>query len=125
MLMGGNTNVGRLTTHILDTEKGRPASGVSIDLMRIEGHGMVPVANAVTNADGRTDAPMLSGEAFTPGTYELHFHVGPYLETSGRPLTSAKFLDTIVVRFGIASAAEHYHVPLLLQGCGYSTYRGS
>ena len=125
MLMGGNTSVGRLTTHILDTEQGRPASGVSIELMRVDADGIVPVASAVTNVDGRTDAPMLSGDALAAGTYELHFHVGPYLDASGRLLASPKFLDTIVVRFSIASASEHYHVPLLLQGCGYSTYRGS
>ncbi|WP_072395177.1 hydroxyisourate hydrolase [Hyphomicrobium sp. CS1GBMeth3] len=117
--------MGRLTTHILDTERGRPASGVEIDLIALRAEGPTVVGSAVTNADGRTDAPILEGEAFVPGEYELHFKVGLYLEAGGRSLPQPKFLDTIVVRFGLSSASEHYHVPLLLSANGYSTYRGS
>ncbi len=117
--------MGRLTTHILDTEAGRPASGVKIDVLLIEGSGPRKVSEATTDADGRTAAPLLEGEALTAGVYELHFHVGPYLEASGRALSSPKFLDTIIIRFGLASADEHVHVPLLLQANGYATYRGS
>jgi 5-hydroxyisourate hydrolase len=117
--------MGRLTTHILDTERGRPAAGVRIDILRIETQGQVPLGQTVTNADGRTDKPLLDGEALKPGIYELHFHAGPYLEATGRKLPEPKFLDTIIIRFGVASAAEHYHVPLVLQANAYSTYRGS
>lgn len=83
------------------------------------------VAEAFTNADGRTEAPLIEGAHLVSGVYELHFHVGAYLVKSGRVLAEPKFLETVVVRVGIASAAEHYHVPLLLQAHGYSTYRGS
>lgn len=117
--------MGRLTTHILDTERGRPAAGVKIDIVRIEAQGPVALAQAVTNSDGRTDKPLLEGEALTAGVYELRFHAGPYLEATGRKLPEPKFLDTIIIRFGVASAAEHYHVPLVLQANAYSTYRGS
>jgi 5-hydroxyisourate hydrolase len=120
-----NVTMGRLSTHILDTERGRPAAGVRIEVLRVGSSGLSVVAEAVTNADGRTAAPLLEGGAFSAGVYELHFHVGPYIEASGRNVQEPKFLDTIVLRFGIASAAEHYHVPLLLQANGYSTYRGS
>lgn len=117
--------MGRLTTHILDTEKGRPASGVKIEVLSVGGAGATVLGEAVTNDDGRTPVPILQGDQLKPGTYELHFHVGPYLAATGRTLPDPKFLDTIVIRFGIASADEHYHVPLLLQTNGYATYRGS
>jgi 5-hydroxyisourate hydrolase len=117
--------MGRLTTHILDTEKGRPAGGVRIRVVKVEGASYEPVATGVTNADGRTDVPLLEAAAFTAGTYELHFEVGPYLAASGRTLPEPKFLDIVVIRFGVAAPDEHYHVPLLLQSYGYSTYRGS
>ncbi|HEY0291600.1 MAG TPA: hydroxyisourate hydrolase [Hansschlegelia sp.] len=115
--------MGRLTTHILDTERGRPANGVAIDLLSVGQGGAVRLASAVTNEDGRTPAPLLEGEAFSAGLYELHFHVGPYLARTGRG--SGGFLDTVVVRFGVASGGEDHHVPLLLQANGYSIYRGS
>jgi 5-hydroxyisourate hydrolase len=117
--------MGRLSTHILDTELGRPAGGVTIEAFRIEGDGAEKVAEAVTNADGRTDAPLLEGPSFGAGVYELRFHVGRYLGGSGRKTSSPAFLDVVVIRFGVASAEEHYHVPLLLQAHGYATYRGS
>lgn len=117
--------MGGLTTHILDTERGRPASGVEIELVGLSADGPTVLARAVTNADGRTDAPLLEGSAFKPGSYELHFQTGPYFERSGRTLAEPKFLDTIVIRFGVSSASEHYHVPLLLHANGYTTYRGS
>lgn len=117
--------MGRLSTHILDTERGRPAAGVRIEVLRVDDSGSSLIAKAVTNADGRTAVPLLEGEAFSAGIYELHFHVGPYFEASGRKVQEPKFLDTVIIRFGVASASEHYHVPLLLQANGYSTYRGS
>jgi len=117
--------MGRLTTHILDTERGQPAGGVAIGVMRVSGGVLERLAGAVSNADGRTDAPLLEGAAFSAGVYELHFEVGSYLAASGRKLSEPKFLDTVVIRFGVASASQHFHVPLLLQTYGYSTYRGS
>jgi 5-hydroxyisourate hydrolase len=117
--------MGRLTTHILDTEAGRPAAGVAIEAFRIVGDAATRVGEAVTNADGRTPAPILEGEPFQPGVYELRFKVGPHLAATGRKGGPHGFLDVVVIRFGVASADEHYHVPLLLQAHGYSTYRGS
>ena len=114
---------GYLTTHVLDTARGVPAEGVAITLYRLSGDGHRKIAEAVTNADGRTDAPILPEAAFQTGAYELVFHAGDYLRRQGLkgdPL----FLDAVPIRFGMAEAA-HYHVPLLLSPFGYSTYRGS
>lgn len=117
--------MGRLTTHILDTARGSPAAGVQIDLFAVSDAGLVEIASVSTNDDGRCDGPVLEGEAFVAGTYELHFHVGDYLRARGETLPSPAFLDVVPIRFGIASSGEHYHVPLLISPYGYSTYRGS
>lgn len=103
----------RLTTHVLDTATGRPAKGVRVEL-----HGDALLAEAVTNADGRTDAPMAD---LPPGTYELRFHAGDYLRATGQP---DGFLDVIPIRFRV-SDDRHHHVPLLLSPFAFSTYRGS
>ncbi|HKH15924.1 MAG TPA: hydroxyisourate hydrolase [Solirubrobacteraceae bacterium] len=102
-----------LTTHVLDISRGRPAAGVAITLAR----GDEVLATAVTNADGRTDAPLL--DALEAGTYELRFAVGDYF--GGAP----RFLDVVPVRFEISDPDAHHHVPLLVAPGGYSTYRGS
>ena len=115
---------GRLTTHVLDTATGRPAAGLAVALFRLGDGERTSVATALTNTDGRCDAPLLSGAAFAPGTYELVFGAGAYLESQGLDLPEPKFLDEVVIRFGMAEA-RHYHVPLLLSPFGYSTYRGS
>jgi 5-hydroxyisourate hydrolase len=115
--------MGRLTTHVLDTAKGRPAAGLAIDLYRVGG-GEERLVSATTNQDGRVDRPLLEGDAFVPGVYELRFHAGDYLRGGVGPPYPA-FLDIIPIRFGIAATDEHYHVPLLLSPYGYSTYRGS
>lgn len=115
---------GRLTTHVLDTARGCPASGIEIVLRRMEGDGRPVLARARTNADGRCDAPLLEAQAFEPGRYELTFLCGPYLEAAGFAAAEPRFLDEIVIRFGM-SERRHYHVPLLLSPFGYSTYRGS
>jgi 5-hydroxyisourate hydrolase len=102
-----------LTTHVLDVARGRPAAGVAIELVR----GDEVVATAVTNADGRTDAPLL--EELEAGEYELRFAVGDYFGGE------ARFLDVVPVRFGVSDPDAHHHVPLLVAPGGYSTYRGS
>ncbi len=116
--------MGRLTTHVLDIAHGCPGAGISIELYGLE-NGRNRLARTVTNADGRCDAPLLEGDRFAAGTYELVFHAGDYFAAKGVELPQPRFLDQVVVRFGIASAGEHYHVPLLLSPFAYSTYRGS
>jgi 5-hydroxyisourate hydrolase len=116
---------GRLTTHVLDTMSGRPGAGVAIELSRLEGSRSEPLRRATSNADGRCDAPLLAGADLRPGTYELLFHVGDYFRAQGAELPEPAFLERVPVRFGIADAGRHYHVPLLISPYGYSTYRGS
>ncbi len=116
--------MGRLTTHVLDTAAGAPAHGLRIELWRLAGHDE-HLKTEVTNDDGRVDGALLEGGDFTVGTYELRFHAGDYLRANGTALADPAFLDVIPIRFGIADAGAHYHVPLLLSPYGYSTYRGS
>lgn len=116
---------GYLTTHVLDTARGCPAAGLAIWLYRVSGNSHRKIAEAVTNGDGRTDAPILPPKDFKPGTYELVFHAGDYLRATGQATDDPLFLDQVPIRFGMADAAAHYHVPLLLSPYGYSTYRGS
>lgn len=115
---------GYLTTHVLDTARGRPAEGLRIDLVRIVGSVRTHIRTLYTNSDGRTDAPILPQTEFQEGEYELMFHAGTYLTATGTPPEEPRFLDLIPIRFGMSEAA-HYHVPLLLSPFGYSTYRGS
>ena len=117
--------MGRLSTHVLDTARGKPAAGVRITLYRISGQSHRKVKEMVTNADGRTDGPMLEGAALTEGRYELVFAAGDYLRASGQAGEGVLFLDEIPIRFGVPDADAHYHVPLLISPFGYSTYRGS
>jgi 5-hydroxyisourate hydrolase len=116
---------GYVTTHVLDAGRGCPAAGMRIDLFRIEGEARRLVRSVTTNADGRTDAPVIPKGELAAGTWELLFHAGAYLDAAGLPGERPRFLDLIPIRFGIADAAEHYHVPLLLAPYSYSTYRGS
>lgn len=115
---------GFLTTHVLDTARGCPAEGLRIALYRVNGNSHRKVVETVTNADGRTDTPILPEEDFTTGTYELVFFAGDYLRASGLAGAEPLFLDQVPIRFGMAED-DHYHVPLLLSPFGYSTYRGS
>jgi 5-hydroxyisourate hydrolase len=120
---------GYLTTHILDTARGCPAVGLEIELYSIEGKLRRQLCSAMTNADGRTDEPMLAEDEFAFGVYELVFHAGHYFRKLGLDCDELSqdaplFLDAIPIRFGL-SLPRHYHVPLLLSPFGYSTYRGS
>jgi 5-hydroxyisourate hydrolase len=116
--------MGRLTTHVLDTAAGKPAAGLKIELLLLDG-GPVRIKTLLTNSDGRADGPLLEGAAFMRGQYELRFHAGDYLRMFGVALPDPAFLDVIPIRFGISDPSAHYHVPLLLSPYGYSTYRGS
>lgn len=123
--MSSGTQMGRLTTHVLDTATGCPAADLRIELYRIAGERRELLLSVTTNADGRCDGPLLQGEQFVRGTYELVFHAGAYLRASGVALPEPPFLDLVPIRFGIAVTDQHYHVPLLISAYGYSTYRGS
>lgn len=115
-----------LTTHVLDTALGVPAKGIMIDLFRITDEVREYLKTVRTNADGRIDGgPILEGEAFRKGTYEMVFHTGAYLKFTFPKHPDVLFLDIVPIRFGVADPAAHYHVPLLLSPFGYSTYRGS
>lgn len=115
--------MGRLTTHVLDTASGIPAAAVSLRLYAL-GEARELVATAATNANGRTDAPLLEGDTLVTGGYELEFDVGDYFRARGTELADPAFLDTVVLRFSLRGD-EHYHVPLLVSPWSYSTYRGS
>ena len=112
--------MGKLTTHVLNVAMGAPAAG-----MRIELRGPAVAGAAHTNADGRCPAPLLEGEALRVGRYSLTFHVAAYFRALGVELPDPPFLDEVVIAFGIADAAQNYHVPLLVSPWSYSTYRGS
>lgn len=115
-----------LTTHVLDTAHGRPAAGVRIDVSSIDAGGVSSLlATATTNADGRTEAPLLAADALVPGHYEIAFHVGAYFRRVGAVAADLPFLDVVPVRFTIADANGRYHVPLLVSPWSYTTYRGS
>ena len=117
--------MGRLSTHVLDLVSGTPAPNVEIHLFRLAADGRRDaISTHRTNGDGRTDAPLLSGETFATGTYELLFHVGDYFRAKGIALPEPAFLDVVPLRFSMATTG-HYHVPLLCSPWAYSTYRGS
>lgn len=115
---------GFLTTHVLDTARGCPAAGMTIELYRINGDTRSHVCTKVTNADGRTDGPILPAADFALGQYELIFHAGDYLRAQDATLPDPLFLDAVPIRFGMAQD-DHYHVPLLISPYSFSTYRGS
>ena len=119
-----NLKKGFLTTHVLDTARGCPAAGVSVSVSRIQEYNTELISTDKTNEDGRLEKPILSGEKFLRGKYELVFHVGEYFENLIKP-NSFPFFDQIPIRFQIWYEDEHYHIPLLLSPFSYSTYRGS
>lgn len=117
--------MGKLSTHVLDTANGVPGSEIKINLyQRVNGEFKL-VTSTVTNSDGRTDAPLLEGDALTQGQYQLEFFTADYFKSRGVALPEIAFLDDVVIRFGVPNVAEHYHVPLLVSPFSYSTYRGS
>lgn len=112
---------GKLSTHVLDNVIGKPAAGMRIELWNHDdGHTMLKAV--MTNADGRTDEPLLNGATMAVGSYELVFFVKDYFVTHHRDST---FLDRVPVRFVITDPTASYHVPLLVTPFAYSTYRGS
>lgn len=117
---------GKLTTHVLDTANGCPAAGLKITLWAMPPDGQETLLKSVTtNADGRSDQPLLVYPSFTVGVYELRFSVGDYFLARSTVLPEPPFLNIVPIRFGIADADTHYHVPLLCSPWSYSTYRGS
>jgi 2-oxo-4-hydroxy-4-carboxy-5-ureidoimidazoline decarboxylase len=116
---------GRLSTHVLDTVAGKPAGGVKVLLKEIGTSAEGLLEEAMTNADGRTDTPLIAGAPLRIGRYQLEFHVGAYFASKGVPAASPAFLDVVPIRFAIAEPEGHYHVPLLVSPWSYSTYRGS
>jgi 5-hydroxyisourate hydrolase len=115
-----------LSTHVLDLTRGQPAAGLTIELRFAGAH----VKTVVTNADGRTEAPLVEAEALAAGEYELIFHVGEYFDRVGASADAGagsadRFLDRVPVRFTIRDTQARYHVPLLCTPWAYSTYRGS
>jgi 2-oxo-4-hydroxy-4-carboxy-5-ureidoimidazoline decarboxylase len=112
---------GRVSTHVLDNVRGGPAAGIKLALYEIGASARALIVTTLTNADGRTDAPLLGGGPLRIGTYELQFTIGDYFTGVADP----PFLDVIPIRFSIADSEGHYHVPLLVTPWSYSTYRGS
>ncbi len=117
--------MGKLTTHVLDTAYGTPGAGIAVALYRCEAAGRTLIARTTTNADGRCDAPLLADAACSVGVYELDFAIGDYFAALGVVVPEPRFVDVVTLRFGIADAQAHYHVPLLASPFSYSTYRGS
>ena len=115
----------QLTTHVLDTARGMPAGGVVVEAHLVRGTERTRVGNATTNAQGRTDAPLVGADRFERGVYELTFHIGDYFRRAGSTMTNPPFLDRVVIRVGVADPAAGYHIPLLISQYGYTTYRGT
>jgi len=118
-------SMGKLSTHVLDTMHGKPAEGVAMRLYAVQGDTRKLLKQAVTNSDGRCDAPLLEGGNLEAGVYELVFEAGDYFAGQGVTLPEPRFVDQVVLRFGIARPNENYHVPLVVTPWTYSTYRGS
>ncbi|MEZ0602138.1 hydroxyisourate hydrolase [Paraburkholderia sp. IW21] len=117
--------MGKLTTHVLDTANGRPGAGIKVELFALSGDIRRALKTTTTNDDGRCDQPLLEGDALVAGEYELVFGAGDYFASIGTKVPEPRFVDRVVLRFGVADAGAHYHVPLLVSPWSYSTYRGS
>lgn len=117
--------MGRLTTHVLDTTHGLSGAEIKVELYKVNEDSTEKLATVITNSDGRTDAPILAGNDFRPGKYQLVFYVADYYRSKGVELDGVPFLDDVVIRFGLDDPEAHYHVPLLVSPYSFSTYRGS
>ncbi|GAB3397438.1 hydroxyisourate hydrolase [Massilia agilis] len=117
--------MGKLSTHVLDTAHGKPGAGVKVELYEVGAAGRRLVKTDTTNQDGRCGAPLMEGEAMRAGQYELVFHAGDYFAGQGVQMPQPRFIDRVTIAFGIADAAQNYHVPLVVTPWSYSTYRGS
>jgi len=117
--------MGHLSTHVLDTAHGCPAAGMKVTLQRIEPGGAVTLKSLQLNHDGRSEGPLLDAGSMAVGRYRLNFDVAAYFRARGVSLPEPPFIDVVPLDFGIADAAGHYHVPLLVSPWTYSTYRGS
>lgn len=119
--------MGRLSTHVLDTAHGCPAAGMKVSLQRIAADGRTEtIKSIVLNADGRNDGgPLLDAQGMAVGRWRLVFEAAAYFRARGVALPDPPFVDTVQIDFGIADAAGHYHVPLLVSPWSWSTYRGS
>ena len=114
-----------LSTHVLDTMHGCPAAGMAVSLFSTQGDEATLLQRLVLNHDGRTDAPLFDNASLRKGTYRLTFDVAAYFKARGVVLPEPNFLDRVSLDFGVATADQHYHVPLLVSPWSYSTYRGS
>jgi 5-hydroxyisourate hydrolase len=117
--------MGHLSTHVLDTAHGCPAVGMQVTLQRLQGDQVLTIKTLKLNEDGRADGPLLTSADMATGRWRLLFEVAPYFRARGVELPDPPFMDTVQLDFGIADAAGHYHVPLLVSPYSYSTYRGS
>jgi 5-hydroxyisourate hydrolase len=117
--------MGKLSTHVLDITIGKPGAGVAVELYAVTATGKTLLKSAVTNHDGRCDAPLLQGDELLVGQYELVFAAGDYFAARGVVVPEPRFVDKVTLAFGIANVDENYHVPLVVSPWAYSTYRGS
>ncbi|RZI43776.1 hydroxyisourate hydrolase [Herbaspirillum sp. HC18] len=117
--------MGKLSTHVLDVTQGKPGAGVLVELYAVEATQRTLLCSTFTNQDGRCDAPLLQGDDLRAGQYELVFGAGDYFAARGVPMPEPRFLDRVIIAFGIADPAQNYHVPLVVSPWSYSTYRGS
>ena len=117
--------MGKLSTHVLDVTQGKPGAGVKLALYALHGNEKNLLKQAVTNSDGRCDAPLLQGDEFKAGRYELLFAAGDYFAAQGVALPTPRFIDEVVIAFGVSDPTQNYHVPLVVSPWAYSTYRGS
>jgi 5-hydroxyisourate hydrolase len=117
--------MGKLSTHVLDITQGKPGAGVQVKLYRVTGAGKVLLKSDITNQDGRCEQPLLSGDEVQAGKYELAFGAGDYFAAQGVKVPEPRFIDEVVIAFGIADAQQNYHVPIVVSPWAYSTYRGS
>jgi 5-hydroxyisourate hydrolase len=117
--------MGKLSTHVLDTSIGKPGQGIAVTLIKVENNGSTILTQAITNSDGRCDAPLLEGDSLNVGEYQLEFDIGEYYARHRKDLPKPPFLNKVVIRFQVASSHENYHVPLVVTPWSYSTYRGS